>query len=169
MSQRSVLEYPDPRLRREASPVSVFDAGLSALVDDLLETLQATKAVALSAPQVDDARAVLVMNPGDGWAPQVYVNPELLAKSAWGLVEESCLSLPGVVGNVVRATEVRVRAQDRDGQSFERDLSGLAAVCLQHEMDHLVGKLFVDRMTVFQKLRFHAFAGKRARRRSRAA
>ena len=167
MSQLDVLEYPDPRLRLSSRRVTSFDGNLAGLIDNLFEILQETKAIALSAPQVDDRRAVLVMDlSSDGSAAQAYVNPEILSRSAWGLVEESCLSLPGVVGNVVRATEVRVRAQDRHGNVFERDLVGMEAVCLQHEMDHLVGKLFVDRLSLFQRLRFHAFAGKRARRRA---
>ncbi|WP_119165371.1 peptide deformylase [Algihabitans albus] len=170
MRRLDILEYPDPRLRLPSRRVTTFDENLVRLIEDMIETLRLTKAIALSAPQVDDRRAVLVMDlSGDGSAPQAFVNPEILSKGAWGLVEESCLSLPGVVGNVVRATAVRVRAQDRQGSTFERDLAGMEAVCLQHEMDHLVGKLFVDRLSLLQKLRFHAFAGKRARRRSTAA
>ena len=168
MAQRDILEYPDPRLNLPTDPVTVFDGDLGQLIDDLLETLYATKAVGLSAPQVDDRRAVLVLDlSDDASAPQVYVNPEILAKTAWGLVEESCLSVPGVVGNVVRATEIRVKAQDRNGESFERDLTGMDAVCLQHEMDHLAGKLFIERLSIFRRLRIRAAAA-RARRRSAA-
>lgn len=168
MAQRDILEYPDPRLNLPTNPVTVFDDDLGQLIDDLLETLYATKAVGLSAPQVDDRRAVLVLDlSGDASAPQVYINPEILAKAAWGLVEESCLSVPGIVGNVVRATEIRVRAQDRTGETFERDLTGMDAVCLQHEMDHLAGKLFIERLSIFRRLRIRA-AVARARRRSAA-
>ena len=168
MAQRDILEYPDHRLNLPTTPVTAFDDDLGQLIDDLLETLYATKAVGLSAPQVDDRRAVLVLDlSGDASAPQVYINPEILAKAAWGLVEESCLSVPGVVGNVVRATEIRVRAQDRTGETFERDLTGMDAVCLQHEMDHLAGKLFIERLSIFRRLRIRAAAA-RARRRSAA-
>ncbi len=168
MTQRDILEYPDPRLNLPAKPVTQFDEDLGQLVDDLLETLYATKAVGLSAPQVDDQRAVLVLDLSeDASAPQVYINPEILAKAAWGLVEESCLSVPGIVGNVVRATEIRVRAQDRNGETFERDLTGMNAVCLQHEMDHLAGKLFIERLSIFRRLRIRAAAA-RARRRNAA-
>ncbi len=170
MTRLRILEYPDPRLHLPSQPVSTFDDDLRRLVDDMIETLRATEALALSAPQVDDRRAVLVINySGDGAAPRVYVNPEILAKRAWGLVEESCLSVPGVVGNVWRATKVRVRAQDREGLVFESDLAGMDAVCLQHEMDHLAGTLFVDRLSIFKRLRFRALAGRRARGRSKAA
>lgn len=170
MTSLDILEYPDPRLRLPSNPVAAFDRHLARLVDDMERTLAARKALALSAPQVNDHRAVLLVDPsGDGSTPLVYVNPRILSKGAWGLVQESCLSLPGVVGTVWRATELRVRAQDREGRVFERNLAGLEAVCLQHEMDHLVGTLFVDRLSFFQRMRFHAFAGKRARRRHRAA
>lgn len=168
MAQRDILEYPDPRLNLPTNPVTLFDDDLGQLIDDLLETLYATKAVGLSAPQVNDRRAVLVLDlSDDASAPQVYINPEILAKAAWGLVEESCLSVPGIVGNVVRATEIRVRAQDRTGETFERDLTGMDAVCLQHEMDHLAGKLFIERLSIFRRLRIRAAAA-RARRRSAA-
>ncbi len=164
MAQRPILEYPDPRLRMRADLVTVFDASVAELVDDLLEALYATRAIGLSAPQVNDRRRVLVADlSGDGSAPRVYVNPEILSSTMPGIVEESCLSVPGVVGNVVRSTRVRVRALDRFGQPFERDLEGMDAVCLQHEMDHLEGKLFVDRLSPIRRLLFRA-AGKSRRR-----
>lgn len=170
MARREILQYPDPRLRLRSRPVTAFDQDLARLVDDLLETLYATKAIGLSAPQVNDRRQVLVIDlSGKASAPQLYVNPEILTKSALGLVEESCASIPDVVGNVIRATQVRVRAQDLSGATFERDLSGMHAVCLQHEMDHLAGKLFVDRLSVFRRLRIRAAASARARRHTDAA
>jgi len=166
MPKRDILEYPDPRLSAPSAHVAVFDESVGRLAEDLLDTLYSTRAIALSAPQIDDRRAVLVMDlTEDRTAPQIYVNPQILSKKAWGFVEESCLSLPGVVGNVLRATEVRVRASDPDGAAFERDLSGMDAVCLQHEMDHLDGKLFIDRMSIFRRMSVRA----RARRRSSAA
>ncbi|MDJ0868354.1 MAG: peptide deformylase [Myxococcota bacterium] len=168
MALRPILEYPDPRLRLRARPVDRFDAELDGLVEDLIETLYATKGIGLSAPQVDDRRRVLVMDlSGDASAPQVYVNPEIRSKSTPGLVEESCLSVPGVVANVVRATELKVRAQDRTGATFERELVAMEAVCLQHEIDHLDGKLFVDRLSLLRRLRIRAAA--RSRRRDEAA
>lgn len=170
MAQRDILLYPDPRLLAPSQPVKRFGKSLHRLVDDLLETMYAHRAIGLSAPQVDALRQVLVIDVSeDATEPQVYVNPELRSKSAWGLVEESCLSVPGVVGNVLRATEVRVRAQDRDGNVFERDLSAMNAVCLQHEMDHLAGTLFIDRLSLFRRLRLRARARSMARRQSSAA
>ncbi len=170
MAQRDILEYPDPKLRLRSETVTRFDADLGQLVDDLLDTLYANSAIGLSAPQIGDLRQVLVIDLSDeGDAPQVYINPVIESKTAWGLVEESCLSVPGVVGNVVRATEVRVRAQDRDGQTFERDLQNMNAACLLHEMDHLDGKLFVDRLSFFRRLRIRASSKAKARRQSSAA
>ncbi len=159
MARLEILEHPDPRLREKAQPVTVFDEELSRFIDDLFDTLYATGGMAFSAPQVGDGRRVLVMDlTKDRTDPQVYVNPEESLRSAWGLVEESCLSLPGVVGNVMRATKLRVKAQDRDGTVFERDLTDMAAVCLQHEMDHLDGTLFIDRLSFLGKLYLRLFS-----------
>jgi peptide deformylase len=164
MARLNILKYPDPVLRQLASRVTRFDPDLAALIDDLFETLKVTGGLGLSAPQAGQSRRVLVIHvPGDGLGPQAYVNPELLTRAAPGLVEEGCLSVPGIVGNVVRATQVRVRAQDRDGQLFERDLSGMHAVCLQHEMDHLDGKLFIDRLSWFRRWRIRAATERTAR------
>ncbi len=163
MALLAILEYPDPRLRLTAQPVNVFDASLARLVDDLCETLRASGGIGLAAPQTGDRRQVLVIDLSGGEGePEIYINPEILVSTAPGLVEESCLSVPGVVGNVVRATQVRVRARDGSGEAFERDLEGMPAVCLQHEMDHLVGKLFVDRLSLLRRLRLR-FAASRAR------
>jgi peptide deformylase len=169
MAQLRILEYPDPGLRLRSEPVTDFGKGLAGLIEDLFETLYATNAIGLSAPQAGIHRQVLVMDlSGNASAPQVYVNPEILASSVPGLVEESCLSVPGVVGNLVRPTQVRVRAQDGDGELFERDLDGMNAVCLQHEMDHLVGRLFIDHLSLFRRLRVRAAARARSARTSRA-
>jgi peptide deformylase len=160
---RAILEYPDPRLRLHAAPVAAFDAGLARLVEDLLDTLRAAGGIGLSAPQLGVASQVAVADlAGDGTAPQVYVNPALLARSRLGIVEESCLSVPGIVGNVIRATRVRIRAQDASGAGFERDLEGLAAVCLQHELDHLAGRLFIDRLSPLRRLMLRARAARRS-------
>jgi len=160
-----ILENPDPRLRSRAEPVRRFEADLWRLVDDMVETLRARGGIGLAAPQTGDVRQVLVMDLSAGASsPEVYINPELLAGAVPALVEESCLSVPGVVGNLVRATQVRVRAWDCQGQVFERDLEGMHAVCLQHEMDHLVGTLFIDRLSFLERLRLRIVAARRARR-----
>jgi peptide deformylase len=164
MARLPILEYPDPRLRQRAEPVAAFDAGLERLVGDLLETLYGTTGIGLSAPQAGIRRQVLVMDlSGSASAPDVYINPKILTRALPGLVEESCLSVPGVVGNVVRATQVRVSARDPAGEVFERNLEGMHAVCLQHEMDHLAGKLFVDRLSLLRRLRVRLTAAARAR------
>lgn len=154
MARLDILEYPDPRLRIRSEPVTEFSDELGTLIDDLLETMYASKAIGLSAPQANDHREVLVMDlSGDASAPRVFINPEILSNTLPCLVEEGCVSLPGLTANVVRSSEVRVRAQDRTGETFECDLSQMEAVCLQHEMDHLVGKLFIDRLSWFQRLK----------------
>lgn len=164
MAELPIIEYPDPRLRLRAEPVSVFDATLARLVDDLLETLYATGGIGLSAPQAAIRRQVLVMDlSGNASAPQVYINPEILASAVPALVEETCLSVPGIVGNLVRATRLRVRAQDPAGQVFEQDLEDMHAVCLQHELDHLTGRLFIDHLSLVRRLRIRLAASARAR------
>jgi peptide deformylase len=165
MAQLPILEYPDPRLRLRSQPVTTFDAELERLIDDLFDTLYATTGIALSAPQTGDLRQVLVVDLSrDAADPQVYVNPQLLSRAVPGIVEESCLSVPGVVGNVIRATQVRVRAQEPSGSTIERDLEGMNAVCLQHEMDHFDGKLFLDRLSLIRRLQVRAAAAIKSRR-----
>jgi len=160
-----ILAYPDPRLRRRAEPVRTFGSDLWRLVDDLEETLRARGGIGLAAPQTGDLRQVLVMDLSGGTSPsEVYINPELLATATPALVEESCLSVPGVVGNLVRPIQVRVRAWDRQGKVFERDLENMHAVCLQHEMDHLVGTLFIDHFSLLRRLRLRLAAGGWGRR-----
>ena len=157
MAQLEILEYPDPRLRLKSQPVTAFDQSLWRLIDDLFETMYASEtAIGLSAPQVNDLRQVLVMDlSGNASDPQVFINPQITKKALIGLVEESCLSLPGTKVNVWRAVNIRVRAQDRDGAFFERDLERMHAVCVQHEMDHFKGQLLVDRMSIFRRLHFN--------------
>lgn len=160
MTRLAVLTYPDPRLRTPAGRVSAFDAALGSLIDDMLETLYATRAIGLAATQVDVHRQVLVIDVSDRRDdPQVFVNPQILAAMGPALVEESCLSLPGVVANVKRATQLEVRWQDRRGAVREQALEGLAAVCLQHEMDHLSGRLFVDRLPFLKRWAFRRRSG----------
>ena len=170
MARLEIIEHPDPRLRIRTERVTSFNAGLSLLIDNLLETMDATSSLGLSAPQVGDLRSVAVIAPAEAsLTPRVFVNPEIMAKAAWGLIQESCLSVPGVTGNVLRRTEIRVRAQDRTGETFECDLSGMDAVSLQHEIDHLEGKLFIDRLSVFRRLGLRLRGGGTQRARDRAA
>ena len=148
MALRPVLEYPDPRLQRLAQPVESFDERLAACIDDLIDTLAATGGIGLSAPQLGiDLRVSLVHVPSDPYGRRVYVNPRVAAKASPGLVEESCLSVPGIVGNVIRSTRLQVVAEDEGGTTFETEIDGMHAVCLQHEIDHLDGRLFIERLS----------------------
>jgi len=152
MARLSILEFPDPRLRTRAEPVARFDAPLVRLVEDMIETMYAARGIGLAATQVNVHRRLLVMDVSDEHAePREYVNPQLLAREGSEESEEGCLSVPQVYEKVKRAERVRVRAQDRHGVWFERELEGLAAICLQHEMDHLDGKLFVDYLSSLKR------------------
>lgn len=152
MALLPILEFPDPRLRTRAEPITTFDAALSTLIDDMFETMYAAPGIGLAASQVNVHRRLLVMDvTEDHSEPLVFVNPEILARHDVGTMQEGCLSVPGFFDDVERAQRITVRAQDRHGITFERDLSGLAAVCLQHEMDHLEGKLFVDYLSVLKR------------------
>ncbi|MDP5053564.1 MAG: peptide deformylase [Congregibacter sp.] len=164
MAVLDIIEVPDERLRETSPPVLLFDQALQEQVADLFDTLQHTGGIGLSAPQTGILkRIILVHVPDDAYGPQLYINPEILSKSKSRYVEESCLSVPGVEGNVVRCTRLRVRAQHADGESFEKDVDGMHAVCVQHEFDHLEGVLFVDRLSWFKKLRLKLAQGKAPR------
>jgi len=169
MSIRPVITYPDPLLNMRSEAVERFDDTVSNDVQDLLDTLRASGGIGLCAPQLGALRRILVLDlSGDGSAPEVYVNPELLERRMIGFVQESCLSLPGVTGSVMRSAQVRVRAQDVDGTPFERTLENLHACALQHELDHLDGRLFVDRFWMIGRWRFRRGAGARLRAQAEA-
>jgi len=154
MALLPILQYPDPRLRTCAEPVRQFDAGLAQLIDDLFETMYAARGIGLAATQVNVHRQVIVIDvSGKGEAPEVFINPAIVSRRRLGKVEESCLSVPGVCELVKRHTVVRVRAQDRNGAPVDREVDGMLAVCLGHEIDHLRGRLFVDRLSILQRLR----------------
>jgi peptide deformylase len=154
MARLQILEYPDPRLRTKATPVAVFDEALAKLAADMLETMYAAPGVGLAATQVDVHKRLIVMDVSEGKTePRVFCNPEILACEGVGVTEEGCLSVPGIFDEVKRAAVVRARAQDVSGNFYEVQLDGLAAVCLQHEMDHLEGKLFVDYLSDLKRER----------------
>jgi len=154
MARLQILEYPDPRLRTKAKPVEVFDAALAKQVEDMFETMYAAPGVGLAATQVDFHKRLIVMDVSETKdQPMVFCNPELLSAEGTGVTEEGCLSVPGIFDEVKRAAVVRARAQDATGKVFELELDGLAAVCLQHEMDHLEGKLFVDYLSDLKRER----------------
>lgn len=153
MSPYTILEHPHSILNQVSKTVEKFDDSLMTLVEDLFAALDNTGGIGLSAPQVGIALRVSIVHvTDDSYGAQTYVNPSILSRSAPGIVEESCLSVPGVVGNVIRSTQVRVHAYDTQGVEFEKDIQGMHAVCLQHEIDHLNGKLFIDRLSWIRRM-----------------
>ena len=158
MSLLTILEFPDPRLRKIAEDVEHFDDNLQQLIDDMFETMYAAPGIGLAATQVDVHKRLLVMDISeDKTAPMVFINPdiEVLDPEPMGY-EEGCLSVPGYYELVRRPRKVRVKAQDRQGEAFELEAEGLLAVCIQHEVDHLNGKLFVDYLSMLKRQRIKA-------------
>jgi peptide deformylase len=167
MTKLVILEYPDPRLRKKAAPVTVVDDALRQFVDNLLETMYAAKGVGLAATQVDVHKRLIVLDVSDTRdQPLVLINPELLKLAGSSPSEEGCLSLPGVYEKLSRATHIRVQALGSDGKPFEMDAEGLLAVCIQHEMDHLEGKLFVDYLSELKRQLIRRRLEKERRQRS---
>jgi peptide deformylase len=152
MAKLTILEFPDPRLRTRAQPVERVDAELGRLIDDMFETMYAAPGVGLAATQVDVHRRFMVIDVSDSKnVPLVFINPQILEREGVRSHEEGCLSVPGIYADVERADRVRVRATDRHGQEFEIWADGLLAVCVQHEIDHLDGKVFVDYLSPFKR------------------
>ena len=165
MALRTILEFPDPRLRTRAQPVTEFDDALGTLIADMLETMYAAPGIGLAATQVDVHKRVLVIDiSADRNEPLVLINPEILSREGEATTEEGCLSVPGIFDEVKRASKVRVRFRDRTGATFERDYEDILAVCIQHEMDHLEGKLFVDYLSELKRERLKKKAVKKAKR-----
>ena len=154
MALLPILRYPDPKLHTKALPVTVTDDTIRRLVADMAETMYEAPGIGLAATQVDWHHQLLVIDiTEDRSAPRVFINPEILSKEGKAAGQEGCLSVPGIYDDVQRAERVRVRYQDADGATHEEDLDGLLAVCLQHEMDHLEGKLFVDYLSDLKRER----------------
>lgn len=152
MTILTILEFPDERLRKKALPVVVFDDALGVFVDDMLETMYAAPGVGLAANQVNVQKQIIVIDISDEKnAPVCLINPVLIEKSGMEEMDEGCLSVPGIYEKVGRANSVVVKAQDRFGQPFEMNADGLLAVCVQHEIDHLEGKLFVDYLSPLKR------------------
>ncbi len=145
MAILNILQFPDPRLRNKAKPVERVDDAIRQLVDDMFETMYEAPGIGLAAVQVNVAKRVVTIDISEEQDdPRVFINPEILAAEGEEESKEGCLSVPGYFDLVKRAEKVRVAALDRDGQPFELETDGLLAVCIQHEIDHLDGKLFVD-------------------------
>ena len=165
MAQLNILRYPDPRLHTVASPVRAVDARIRQLVDDMLESMYAADGVGLAATQVDVHERVIVIDTSDARDdPRVLINPELIARSEeMTLADEGCLSVPLVFDKVQRHAQVTVRALGRDGEPHEFEAEGLLAICVQHEMDHLMGKVFVEYLSQLKRDRIKTKMLKKAR------
>jgi peptide deformylase len=154
LSILTILEFPDERLRKKAAVVKTVDDKIKRLIDDMLETMYESKGVGLAATQVDVHQRIIVIDVSEEKNdPLFLINPEILEKDGVKESEEGCLSVPGFYEKVNRAEHIRVKALNREGQSFEFDARDLLAVCVQHEMDHLNGKLFVDYISSLKRQR----------------
>lgn len=164
MAVRHILHHPDPRLRTKAEAVTVFDQDLAILIDDMLETMYAAPGIGLAATQIDVHKRVLVVDvSADKSDPMHFVNPVLLEREGVEEMEEGCLSVPGIFDIVQRAERIEVEAYDRHGEKFRLTTDGLLAVCIQHEIDHLDGKLFVDYLSQLKQTRIRKKLGKEQR------
>jgi peptide deformylase len=154
MALLDILEYPDPRLRQSAEPVAVVDDAVRKLASDMLETMYAAPGIGLAAIQVNVPKRVIVLDVSDDSSqPRVFVNPVVIEADGVEVMQEGCLSVPGFYEEVERAERIRLRALDLDGEEIEEEADGLLAVCVQHEIDHLDGKLFVDYLSQLKRSR----------------
>ena len=164
MAILDILRFPDPRLRNRAKPVDVVDGSVTRLAEDMLETMYKAPGIGLAATQVNVAKRVIVVDVSEKQnEPLVLINPELMETTGIEEMEEGCLSVPGIYDKVKRAEKIRVKALDRNGEVFEREMDGLLAVCVQHEIDHLDGKLFVDYLSNLKRQRIRKRLEKEAR------
>ena len=164
MAIRDILHYPDPRLRNRAAPVERVDDTIRQLLDDMLETMYAAPGIGLAAIQVNVPKRVVTIDLSEhGDQPLCLVNPEILERTGSIETEEGCLSVPGIYESVARAEWIRARALDRDGKALEFEAEGMLAVCVQHEIDHLDGKLFVDHLSQLKRQRIRKKANKALR------
>jgi len=170
MAILDILRFPDPRLRNRAKSVAVVDKSLTQLIDDMLETMYRAPGIGLAATQVNVAKRVVVIDISEEKnQPLCLINPEILEKDGVEQMEEGCLSVPGVYDLVSRAGHIRLRALDRDGNPFEMEAEGLLAVCIQHELDHLDGKLFVDYLSSLKRQRIRKKLEKESRQQAEPA
>jgi peptide deformylase len=163
MAVLKILHFPDPRLRRRATPVIEVDDETRQLIDNMFATMYQSDGVGLAATQVNVLKRVVVIDVSpDAKQPLVLINPQILARQGEAVMSEGCLSVPGVREKVTRAETIRFQAIDRDGELFEQDADGLLAVCIQHEIDHLDGKLFVDYLSGLKRQRIRKQLEKQA-------
>ena len=168
MALLTILEFPDPRLRTRAKPVATVDSRIQRLIDDMFETMYAAPGIGLAASQVDVHERVIVIDVSeDRTGPRVFINPEVtVIDDTLGNYDEGCLSVPGFYETVQRPQVVEVSALDREGKPFTETLDGLMGICLQHEIDHLEGKLFVDYLTPLKRQRIRGKLVKEQKRRA---
>jgi peptide deformylase len=165
MAVLNILRYPDARLHKVAAPVTVFDEGLKKLVADLAETMYAAPGIGLAATQVDVHKQVIVVDVSERRdSLVVLVNPEIVEAVGVSDIEEGCLSVPSIYELVERAERVKVRAYDQNGNPFTLEAQGLLAVCIQHEMDHLKGKVFIEYLSQLKQQRIRAKLAKQLRK-----
>lgn len=165
MAQLNILRYPDARLHKVAAPVTVFDESLKRLVADMTETMYAAPGIGLAATQVDVHKQVIVVDVSERRdSLVVLVNPQIEESSGVSDIEEGCLSVPGIYDTVERAERVKVRAYDQNGNAFTLQAQGLLAVCIQHEIDHLKGKVFVESLSQLKQQRIRARLAKQLRK-----
>jgi len=154
MSVLNILHFPDPLLRQKARPVDTVDAGIRRLVDDMFETMYQAPGIGLAAVQVNILKRIIVIDISENKdQPLCLINPQIIEATGSEKSEEGCLSVPGIYEQVRRAEHIRVRALDREGQAIELETGGLLAICIQHEIDHLNGKLFVDHLSALKRNR----------------
>lgn len=155
MTQLTILEFPDPRLRTKARAVEAAEIATSDFqtrLDDMFETMYAAPGIGLAASQVDDHRRFMVIDISEDKAqPLVFINPQIVQADGHQVYQEGCLSVPGIFADVTRANAITVKAIGRDGQAFELTTDGLLAICIQHEMDHLDGKVFIDYLSPLKR------------------
>ena len=169
MAKLAILEFPDPRLRKKATPVIDVDDKLRTLIDDMFETMYAAPGIGLAATQVNVHQRLLVADvSANGDDPHALINPVIVEKDGVQVSEEGCLSVPGYYEEVERAEHIRVRYLNRDGDEVETEMTGLLAVCVQHEIDHLDGKLFVDYISEAKRSRIRKRLMKDQRQRATA-
>jgi len=164
MALLPILHYPDARLHKKAAPVEQVDETLRTLIADMAETMYEAPGIGLAATQVDVHKRVVVIDVSEDKSTlQVFINPEILECAGEQVCEEGCLSVPGIYESVTRSERVKVRALDLQGEPFTLDAEGLLAVCIQHEIDHLDGKVFIERLSQLKQSRIKAKLAKQAR------
>jgi peptide deformylase len=164
MTILNILHYPDPRLRQKAQPVTIVDESIKKLVDDMLETMYQAPGIGLAATQVNVTKQVVVIDISeDKSSPLVLINPEIVVQQGEAESEEGCLSVPDIFEPITRAAEITIRYLDREGQEREIQAQDLLATCIQHELDHLKGKLFIDYLSNLKRNRIRKKMGKQQR------